>query len=271
MTKKVTIYTSEGRKNMKAFLIQNKYWLLVCLISLSVAISSLIWGIYTYQTKTICEVCDDTVSLESIEELKETSENTEEVKPETFFVEIKGAITKPGVYEANENMLINDIISLAGGLKKNSYTDNINLSKKVTKEMVIYIYTKYEYQKLTTKITEPLKKEEVIKDCTTTTYSTSNCIENGSSTIIPGTSNTSFETSKDNENKKEENNEPSPININTATTKDFMNLPGIGESKAKTIITYREENGPFQNIEDIKNVSGIGDKLYEQIKNYLTI
>ena len=50
-----------------------------------------------------------------------------------------------------------------------------------------------------------------------------------------------------------------------------MNLPGIGESKAKTIVEYRTENGLFEKIEDIMNITGIGEKLFEQIKEYITI
>ena len=50
-----------------------------------------------------------------------------------------------------------------------------------------------------------------------------------------------------------------------------MNLPGIGESKAISIIKYREENGNFATIEDIKNVSGIGDSLFDKIKDYITV
>ena len=50
-----------------------------------------------------------------------------------------------------------------------------------------------------------------------------------------------------------------------------MTLSGIGESKANAIISYRQENGEFKSIEDIKNVSGIGDAVYEKIKNNITL
>ena len=61
------------------------------------------------------------------------------------------------------------------------------------------------------------------------------------------------------------------ININTASLDQLMTLPGVGESKATAIITYREENGGFKSIDDIKNVSGIGDALFEKIKEFITI
>ena len=61
------------------------------------------------------------------------------------------------------------------------------------------------------------------------------------------------------------------ININTASLEQLMTLSGIGESKAKSIISYREENGNFKAIEDITKVSGIGQALYEKIKDYITV
>ena len=61
------------------------------------------------------------------------------------------------------------------------------------------------------------------------------------------------------------------ISINTATKKELMTLTGIGESKAIAIIKYREENGSFNDIEEIMNVKGIGKSIYEKIKNNITL
>ena len=60
------------------------------------------------------------------------------------------------------------------------------------------------------------------------------------------------------------------VNINTATKKELMMLPGIGESKAEAIIEYRKAN-KFKTIEDLKNVKGIGEKRFEKIKSDLTV
>ncbi len=69
---------------------------------------------------------------------------------------------------------------------------------------------------------------------------------------------------------KEETVESSKININIATISQLVTLPGIGESTAQKIIDYRNEFGPFETIEDIKSVSGIGDATFEEIKDFIT-
>ena len=61
------------------------------------------------------------------------------------------------------------------------------------------------------------------------------------------------------------------ININTATLPELCILPSIGEKKAQAIIDYRNDNGRFVTVEDIMKVSGIGEVLFEKIKNYITV
>ena len=61
------------------------------------------------------------------------------------------------------------------------------------------------------------------------------------------------------------------ININTATVEELCTLSGIGTSLAQKIVDYRTQNGPFSSIEDIKNVPGIGDALFNKIKDNITI
>ena len=61
------------------------------------------------------------------------------------------------------------------------------------------------------------------------------------------------------------------ININTASKEILMGLPGVGESKAEQIISYREKQGLFKCIEDIMSISGIKEGLFEKIKEYITV
>ena len=73
------------------------------------------------------------------------------------------------------------------------------------------------------------------------------------------------------ENNIENNNTNEKININTASQQELDTLPGIGDSTAQKIINYRKENGKFNNIEDIKNVKGIGQSKYDEIKDLITL
>lgn len=61
------------------------------------------------------------------------------------------------------------------------------------------------------------------------------------------------------------------ININTASVKDLQRLPGIGESRAQAIVDYRTENGPFQSVEELTNVSGIGEGILSGVQEYVTV
>jgi len=67
------------------------------------------------------------------------------------------------------------------------------------------------------------------------------------------------------------NKDSDKININTAGISELDSLPGIGEAYAKRIIEYREVNGPFKSIEEIKNVAGIGEKRFESIKDLIKV
>lgn len=170
-----------------------------------------------------------------------------DLKDDLVYVDIKGAVKKPGVYEINSDKKIIDVITIAGGLMENANTDNINLSKKVTDEMVIIIYTNEEVKN--SNIVDTVIKV-IDKECVCPNIQNDGCI------------NTEINDSITNVNKT--------ININTATLEELMSINGLGEAKAKAIIKYREENGYFKIIDDLLNVSGIGEALFEKIKEYIT-
>lgn len=180
---------------------------------------------------------------EVLEEQAELKMEEEEGTP-MITIDIKGAVQNPKVYEVPIGTRIFEIIEMAGGTTPNAYTNNINLSKKVTDEMVIYIFTKEEFE---TKISCSIKNEydgEITEEI----------IQKKS--IIQETE----------EEKKE-----TKYNLNNVTAKELETIPGIGESKANSIIEYRTQKGKFHSIEELKEIPGIKDGIYEKIKDYFTI
>jgi len=65
--------------------------------------------------------------------------------------------------------------------------------------------------------------------------------------------------------------EDKQVNVNTASATELAGLKGIGDAKAKAIIEYREKNGPFKSVDDLRDVRGIGDKLLAQLRPAVTV
>lgn len=255
-------------------LLENKIVIIssvVVLLVIGIISSSLAYYFYNKSEEITCEN----------ESLAYKEDIVEDQVESMVYVDIKGAVKKPGVYELSSNDMINDAIKAAGGFNKNAYTNNINLSKTLENELVIFVYTKSEYKNS--------KKTEIPDNtvCVADTYNIEPCIEQTESIIVSSdtkkdnvNSNTNNNNSNDNEINTSDNVENNNveitkdnglININTASVSELSTLPGIGEKKAQAIIDYRNENGYFNNIEDIKNISGIGDATYEKFKDLITV
>ena len=233
------------------FLKNNKLIILIISIIINVLVIILCIFIFFYNIDNEC-VCEESFVLSDSVDVTKQADN--------FYVEIKGAVKNPGVYLVNSENIINDIVKLAGGFTKKAYTKNINLSRKVTSELVIYVYTESEYKK------NNKKEEQLVCECSS--YEISNCTNNSISEILPSDKDTVFE--EDNI-KKEEETLSKKININTASKSELTSLTGIGDAKAEDIIEFRTKNGDFKNIDEIKNVSGIGEALFEKIKDNITV
>ena len=161
-------------------------------------------------------------------------------------VEIKGLVVNPGVYEITDELIVDDVIKMAGGLAKDANTSQINLSKKVYDEMVIIIPSNAEIEELT--------KGSIIK------YVENEC-------VCPKLINDSCVTLNPDDDIIIESKK---ISLNNASKEELMTLSGIGESKALAIIEYRKTHR-FTTIEEIMNVKGIGNSIYEKIKDNLSI
>lgn len=179
---------------------------------------------------------------------KNINKNKKEKKEEKYKVDIKGEILSPGIYSLNSESRIIDVIELAGGLTENADTSVINLSKKIIDEMVIIIYSKEEV--INFKHTKEVE-EQVQNKCNQPddeSIKNDACINRDTESKVNG-----------------------KISINTGTLEELMTLTGIGEAKAKDIIAYREKNGSFTTIEDLKKVPGIGESTFAQIKEDITL
>ena len=179
----------------------------------------------------------------------------EEIETEkSLSIDIKGAVKNPGVYELKDGSVVKDAIDVSGGLLESANTEHINLSKKIVDEMVIIIYTNEEIQEMTEGSTSI---KVVDKECICPKIENNACIDNNNKYA-----NISSEINQSTSNK---------ISLNNASKEELMTLNGIGESKANAIIEYRNNNGLFKQIEDITNVKGIGNSVYEKIKDRLTL
>lgn len=178
----------------------------------------------------------DFIEINTDLNIMQTEENIiEDESKRKIIIYITGEIQKEGVYELKENSRISDAIEMAGGLKEDADIEDINLAQVLEDENKIYIPNKN------------IKKDNKNNMSKNTT-----------------------ETTKK-ENTMTQNIQNTKININTATQTELETLPGIGPSTALKIVNYRKEKGKFKNIQDIKNVNGIGDSKFNKIKDLIKI
>ena len=181
---------------------------------------------------------------ENIEDKDNKLENTDveeenNKNEEKIIVHITGEVQFWGVIELEKGSRIIDAVNKAGGFTDNADTEKVNLAYELTDGVKVYI---------------PSKNVDKESNITTQKYIIT---ESGDNEIV--------------EENEVNQREISLVNINEATQTELETLPGIGPSTALKIISYRKENGKFLNIEDIKNVSGIGENKFENIKDLISL
>lgn len=240
-------------EKIKNYFSERKLELLIIVFLLG-AICFLVWNSYFKKNDNLLENDDVNLISDNLEKVEESSNVSEE---KYILVDIKGEVKKPGVYKLKENSRVIDAINASGGLTKKAYTKYINLSRILKDENVIIVNSTSEIKKVSSgnNITE-VKINNNSK----------NLASISESELI---TNDNVKSEEDNTGNSLESNQK--VNINTATKEELMKLSNIGESKAEKIIDYRTANGNFNSIEDIKKVSGIGDKLYDSIKENITV
>lgn len=154
-----------------------------------------------------------------------------------IIVDVGGAVKSPCVAELPEGSRVYEAVEKAGGFSEDAEAKVINQAEILTDGQKVYIPT----------------KKEVAGETGQTAQSTSSKTSSYAPVYSTGSS------------------RPSKININTADSTALQELTGVGPATAEKIINYRNENGKFNTIEDLKNVSGIGDKTYEKLKDKITV
>lgn len=225
---------------MIKIILNNKKALIITIIIL------LLIGYYIYDinSNTHTKLSDSSETDELLiaeQEQKDKNEIDEKVQEdeEIIIVHITGEVKNWGVIELEENSRIIDAVNKAGGFTDNADVDKVNLAYVLTDGVKIYI---------------PSKDENIETNIDGHAYITE---ESGDTVIL-----------EESEMKK---SEKTLVNINNATQTELETLPGIGPSIALKIITYRQENGNFTSIDDIKNVSGIGDSKFNSIKELICV
>ena len=159
-------------------------------------------------------------------------EETTTMIPQNCYVDIKGEVLRPGVYEFSCESRIQEVIKKAGGFTEEADETKINLAQKITDQMQMIVPNVNSKQE--GGVTEGNSEKE------------------NSSNTTPS------------------NSKQGTVNINTATLEELQTIKGIGKKKAEAILQYRKEHGPFRTKEDLLQVKGIGKKALEAIESQVT-
>ena len=178
------------------------------------------------------EVTSSSSSTEEEEE-KVVAKTKGEEESEQVTVDIKGAVKNPGVYELRAGARVHEAIQKAGGLTADAEAKSINQAQKLTDEAVIYV----------------AKIGEEGADVTQTGQHQAGASDSAGAS----------------------GGKSDKVNLNTATEAELQTISGIGQKRASDIIAYRESSGRFKSVDDLKKVSGIGDKTLEKLKEYVTV
>ena len=159
-------------------------------------------------------------------------EETTTMIPQNCYVDIKGEVLRPGVYEFSCESRIQEVIKKAGGFTEEADETKINLAQKITDQMQMIVPNVHS------------KQEGGVTEGNSEKGNTSNTTPS--------------------------NSKQGTVNINTATLEELQTIKGIGKKKAEAILQYRKEHGAFRTKEELLQVKGIGKKALEAIESQVT-
>ena len=215
------------------FFYHKKKFITVILFIIILLGGFVLYKVYAKELNYSKEIEKKVERKEKIVKKKEDKEEKIENKEE-YVVDIKGEVLHPWIYSASKNDRVIDIIKKAGGLKSTADTYYLNLSQKVTDQMVIRVHSRYEVN--LTKQLELKEKEKRLEI----------------------------------KNKKEEIVEKKKVSINTATKEELKTVSYITENIANLIIERRSK-APFKNIEELLEIKGIKENTLAKIKENITL
>ncbi len=170
-----------------------------------------------------------------------------------IFVYVCGAVRSPGVYRLEEGARLYEAIACAGGVREDAAEESVNQAQAVVDGERLYIPTDEEVrQGLDAFLTSGISVGD----------GSSVIQENGSLSGGSGAG-----TSRDGSSISSDGK----VNINIASREELKTLNGIGDTRAESILSYREKNGPFQTIEDLMKVDGIKEGVFNKMKDSITV
>ena len=225
-------------RKIKMYYDENQKTVRMVTVILIVALSILFFWIHgdsrTVEVEgasTETDASADSLSDEDLMDEQETGDTS--VSPATAYVDISGEVRIPGVYKVTTETRLFEVIDMAGGLTKRADANSLNRAEKVTDGQKVIV-------------------RAVGEGTDQTSYGS----------VLSGESSSYYGSETD---------ETGKVNINTADSDTLQTIPGIGPSKAQSIIDYREETGYFTRIEEIMSVQGIGEKTFASIKDMITV
>lgn len=178
----------------------------------------------------------ETPKEETVIEKEKSVEDVALNEEQSIRVYICGAVKNPDVYEIAATARVVDLLEKAGGANKSADLSSINLAAALEDGQMVYVMT----------------KKEAAASGEMNSQSVSAIAQSGIDS----------KSSMDSDGK---------ININTADKELLMEIPGIGEAKAKSILAYRESHGAFSKIEDIMQIEGIKEGTFKKIKDMICV
>lgn len=201
-------------------------------------ISKIFMGCLVLAVLLLCGCADESdLVIETADEQADMQQDVEvqSAVSESIFVQVIGAVNAPGVYELPLGARVFEAVQAAGGMTEDAVAESLNQALELSDGQMIVVYTQQEWSQM----------QEG------TDMSIAGVVESSEMTgQVPG---------------------DGRVNINTASLDELCTISGIGQSRAQSIVTYRQQHGAFGSIEDIMKVSGIKEGLFQKIKDKIKV